>query len=508
MEVFILASVSLIIAISLLIAKQQNHTMRAFAVLCGIIFLNRAGYFFFEIFDKPFWRTTEFVGLLALSPCVLYFVSALTHGKSPIRKRMIFLTALTSFILAILIISPVQEWLFSHLLLYFYTFLMLAIAYLFLIVYTLRTQSSEEKKRLTYLIIAGATAAFLCCFDLFSFFGLPFPIFSDIVISALLYFTLLVIAYPHLTKLYELMAKSLMVFILSAFATILVYFVLGILGKEIPLSVTQIFTVSFLIVISITPVKMIIKRVFAYFYPDSTDIFQSLYAFDEKLEREKTLLLEDMAPVLAHEIRNPLGSIKGAAQYLSTDTESEEHQKLLNVIIEEVNRLNRVVSQFLDYAKPYRIEVRGEDINRIVQKAISIIQSSGQTEHVNIKTDLANDLSLVQVDAEQLIQVILNIAFNGLEAMGGKGELFFKTSNIEENGEYFVSLDIGDTGAGISSKDINLLFKPFFTTKERGVSLGLSICQRIIKEHGGKICVKSTAKTGTIFNICLRSGRV
>ena len=505
MEVFILASVSLIIAISLLIAKQQNHSMRAFAVLCGVIFLNRAGFFFFGIFDKPFWHTIEFVGLLALSPCVLYFVSALTHGKSPIRKRMIFLTALTSFILAILIISSTQEMVSSHLLLYLYTFFILAIAYLFLIIYTLRTHS-EEKKRLAYLVIAGATAVFFCCFDLFSYFGLPFPILSDIVIAALLYFTLLVIAYPHLTKLYELMAKSLMVFILSAFATILVYFVLGILGKMIPLSVTQIFTISFLIVISITPVKMIIKRIFAYFYPASADIFQSLYAFDEKLEREKTLLLEDMAPVLAHEIRNPLGSIKGAAQYLSTDTDSEEHQKLLNVIIEEVNRLNRVVSQFLDYAKPYSIEVRKEDINRVVQKAISIIQSSDQTEYVNIKTDLADDLTQVQVDAEQLIQVILNIAFNGLEAMGGNGELFFKTSNIEENGESFVSLDIGDTGTGILHKDIDLLFKPFFTTKERGVGLGLSICQRIIKDHGGKICVKSTAETGTIFNICLRTG--
>jgi signal transduction histidine kinase len=284
--------------------------------------------------------------------------------------------------------------------------------------------------------------------------------------------------------------------------------VLGILGKTIPLSVTQIFTISLLIVISITPVKMIIKLIFAYFYPASPDIFQSLYAFDEKLEREKTLLLEDMAPVLAHEIRNPLGSIKGAAQYLSTDTDSEEHQKLLNVIIEEVNRLNRVVSQFLDYAKPYHIEVREEDINRIVLKAISIIQSSDKTEHINIKTDLADNLPRIQIDAEQLIQVILNIAFNGLEAMEGKGELFFKTVNVEENNESFVSLDISDTGAGISAKDINLLFKPFFTTKERGVGLGLSICQRIIKDHGGKLCVKSTGETGTVFNICLKTKQI
>jgi signal transduction histidine kinase len=506
MEVFILASVSLIIAVSLLIAKQQNHSMRAFAALCCVIFLNRAGYFFFEVFDKPFWRTAEFVGLLALPPCVLYFVSALTRGKSPIRKRMIFLTALTSSLLAVLIISPLQEWIFSHLLLYLYASLILVIAYLFLIIYTLRTTHPEEKKRLAYLVIAVAAAAFLCCFDLFSYFGIPFPLLSDIVIAALLYFILLVIAYPHLTKLYELMAKSLMVFILSAFATILVYFVLGILGKGIPLSVTQIFTISFLIVISITPIKMIVKRIFAYFYPASTDIFQSLYAFDEKLEREKTLLLEDMAPVLAHEIRNPLGSIKGAAQYLSTEMESKEHQKLLNVIIEEVNRLNRVVSQFLDYAKPYRIDVRREDVNRVVRKAISIIQSSGQTEHVNIKTGLTDDLPQVQVDAEQLIQVILNIAFNGLEAMGGKGELFFQTSPLEEAGELFVSLDISDTGTGISPKDMNLLFKPFFTTKERGIGLGLPICQRIIKEHGGKIRVKSTAATGTTFNICLRAG--
>ena len=503
MEVFILAAVSLIIAVSLLITRQQNHSMRAFALVCGGVFLNRAGHFFFTIFADPFWHVTEFAGLLALPPCIFYFVSALTQGKSPIRRRMIFLTVLTSLILSALMLSPVP--LFSPLLLYLYTFSMIAIAYLFLIIYVFRIRSSEEKKRLAYLVIAGATAVFLCSFDLFSYFGLPFPLLSDIVIAGLLYFTLLIIAYPHLTRLYELMAKSLMVLLLSVFATILTYFVLMILGKGIPLSVTQIFTIAFLIVISITPIKMIIKRIFAWFYPASADIFQSLYAFDEQLEREKTLLLEDMAPVLAHEIRNPLGSIKGAAQYLSTDTESEEHKKLLNVIIEEVNRLNRVVSQFLDYAKPYRIEVREEDINRIVQKAISLIQSSGQGEHVAIKTDLAGNLPRVQVDAEQLIQVILNIALNGLEAMKGKGELFFRTENIKEDNESFVSLDIGDTGAGISPEEINLLFKPFFTTKERGVGLGLPICRRIIKDHGGILRIKSTGETGTIFNICLRT---
>ncbi len=503
METFILAVVSLTIAVSLIIFRQKDAVMRAFAILCLALFCNRAGVFFFDLLQHPYWKILEYGGLLALPPLALLFVRTLTRGKQLFRRRDIVLTAAFSTILAIALVTPLLDWPYIPFIIYLYPLLIIASAYISLLLFIYRKRPGGEKKRLLYLAIACLVAALLCSFDLLSYFGFPFPALSNIVIAALLYFILLIIAYPHLTKLYEIMAKSLMVFILTTFATVAFYFVLGLFGANVSLPFTQVLTASFLIVISITPLKIIVKRIFSYFYPESTDVFQSLYAFDEKLEKEKNLLLEEMAPVLAHEIRNPLGSIKGAAQYLSDDAHSEEHRRLLHVIIEEVNRLNRVVSQFLNYAKPYSIKPAPEDINRIIQKVISIIEADTAAESVSIEADLHPELPLVRADAEQLIQVFLNIAFNAVEAMQGRGTLSFRTIMIESDEDRAVGLYIRDTGPGIPKKDLKNIFKPFFTTKERGVGLGLSICQRIIKDHGGYIRVKSIPGKGTIFFIRL-----
>ena len=507
METFILAAVSLIIAVSLVIMKKRDAAMGAFAMLCLALFFHKTGVFFFDILHQSFWKIFEYGGLLTLPPLALRFAGTLTRGKLTIRKRDILLTALFSFVLAVLLFTPVNDWPYYHFLLYLYPLLIIGGAYLSFLLYIYRKRPGVERKRMMYLAIACLVAAFLCSFDLFSYFGLPLPALSNIIIAALIYFILLIIAYPHLTKLYELMAKSLLIFILTTFATIVFYFVLGLFGKNVHLPFTLVLSASFLIVISITPLKIIVKRLFSYFYPESTDVFRSLYAFDEKLEREKTLLLEEMAPVLAHEIRNPLGSIKGAAQYLSTDTNSEEHKKLLNVIIEEVNRLNRVVSQFLNYAKPYTIEPQPEDINLIIHKVISIVRADHAAGEVVIEEDLHPDLPAIPVDAEQLIQVILNIAFNAVEAMAGTGTLSFRTSRIESEEDLAVGIYIRDSGPGIAKKDLKQIFKPFFTTKERGVGLGLSICQRIIRDHGGYIRVKSIPSKGTIFFIRLGTQR-
>jgi signal transduction histidine kinase len=242
-------------------------------------------------------------------------------------------------------------------------------------------------------------------------------------------------------------------------------------------------------------------------YPDSPDVFTSLYALDERLEREKSRLLEEMAPVLAHEIRNPLGSMKGAAQVLRSEEKDEEHQRLLDVIIEEVDRLNSVVSQFLNYAKPYQLNRKTQWLNPLVEKTVSIIRASNLPENMAIEQDLHPDLPPVHIDAEQMVQVILNLAYNAMEGMPEGGILTFRTSRIAGDAGAAVGLSIRDTGRGIKREDIKNIFKPFFTTKERGVGLGLPICQRIVKSHGGRLRVKSIPGQGSIFYIRLDVAR-
>jgi signal transduction histidine kinase len=169
-----------------------------------------------------------------------------------------------------------------------------------------------------------------------------------------------------------------------------------------------------------------------------------------------------------------------------------------------VNRLNAVVNQFLDYARPYTFNFKTQNINALIQKAISIIAANRLAENISIQEEL-HDLPNIDVDDQQLMQVILNIALNGIESMPQGGTLTFRTSRIEATDGDAVGITIRDTGQGISKEALKNIFKPFFTTKERGTGLGLAICQKIIKEHGGLIRVKSLPGQGSVFFIRLNA---
>ncbi len=314
----------------------------------------------------------------------------------------------------------------------------------------------------------------------------------------------LIVNHPRLMELHEVMARALITGVLTLCTTLVIYVFIRLFGRASPSSLTYILLASFLIVISIEPLKQVLENIFSWIYPESKEAFNFLYAFDRKLEREKSMLLEEMAPVLAHEIRNPLGSIKGAAQYLRSEVMTDENKRLIDVIIEEVNRLNSVVNQFLSYAKPYSLNLKLQDVNAVIAKAISIVKANDLMEKIVIEEELRPELPLVNVDAEQLIQVILNIAVNALEAMPEGGKLIFRTRRIDSDLGEAVAISIRDTGKGIKKDELRNVFKPFFTTRERGVGLGLSICQRIIKSHGGHIRVKSIPGQGGIFYIRLQ----
>ena len=179
------------------------------------------------------------------------------------------------------------------------------------------------------------------------------------------------------------------------------------------------------------------------------------------------------------------------------------------MIIEEVNRLNAVVSQFLDYARPHVSKIQAQDINAVILRAISIIAANRLTGNITISQELQDGLPAVKVDEQQMLQVMINIALNAIEAMPEGGSLTFRTSRIESSAGNAVAITIRDTGSGIGPDAIKNIFKPFYTTKERGVGLGLAICQRIIKEHGGIIRVKSLPGQGSVFFIRLNvDGRI
>ena len=216
-------------------------------------------------------------------------------------------------------------------------------------------------------------------------------------------------------------------------------------------------------------------------------------------ERDRLAAIGEMAAGLAHEIRNPLGAIKGAAEYLDPgDAEQSEEAEFLRVIIDETNRLNSVVSQFLDYARPFRAQVSTTDLNDVVKKTAKIIEARETDHPTPLELELDAQLVPVEVDPEQTKQVILNLVLNGMEASRESGEpVVVSTRYLAERER--VELRVEDRGGGIPREDLPHIFIPFFTTKSKGTGLGLAVCQRIVNAHGGDIRVRSQIGEGTEF---------
>jgi two-component system, NtrC family, sensor histidine kinase HydH len=237
---------------------------------------------------------------------------------------------------------------------------------------------------------------------------------------------------------------------------------------------------------------------------------QNSQIYETMKERDRLAALGQMAAGLAHEIRNPLGSIKGAAQYLEpigAQLADPNTKEFLDIIVEEVNRLNKIVSQFLDYARPYRGDQTPLDINDVVRKTLHLLEKEEGAARVEISTNLVEGLPPVRADAEQLRQVFLNLAINAVQAMPQGGQLQVSTSLRRSTrrgaAAAFLEVRFRDTGMGIPLGDVRNLFIPFFTTKEKGTGLGLPISQRIIENHGGTIEPRSQPGAGATFTVLL-----
>jgi signal transduction histidine kinase len=236
-------------------------------------------------------------------------------------------------------------------------------------------------------------------------------------------------------------------------------------------------------------------------------VIENSKLYEKMRERDRLAALGEMAAGLAHEIRNPLGAIKGAAQCLDPKRLPGEDGEFLEVIVEEVNRLNGVVTAFLDYARPLKQNFGPTEINEVVTRTIRLIQNEIPS-NIELKLELRGGLPKVEGDAEQLKQVLINLVQNALEAIGGsKGEIAVRTIRPERfsdfRGSETIEVHVTDTGAGIPSDQQLHIFIPFFTTKQKGTGLGLAICQRIVKNHGGSITVQSRVGAGSTFVIRL-----
>jgi two-component system sensor histidine kinase HydH len=226
---------------------------------------------------------------------------------------------------------------------------------------------------------------------------------------------------------------------------------------------------------------------------------------NEEVARHKRLAaLGKLSAGIAHEIRNPLSSIRGLAQFVSNSfSENDERKEDINTIIQEVDRLNKLVMQVLDFAKLKELNLTCFSLNDLINKIVELFKLEIKDKKIEFRLKLSKDISQIQADEDQIKQILMNIIINAIQAIADNGEIKITTKKSLLRGESVIELIIEDNGIGIPEKDLNQVFDPFFTNKEQGTGLGLSIVYKLIEGHKGKIKVESKEGKGTKFIILL-----
>jgi signal transduction histidine kinase len=223
------------------------------------------------------------------------------------------------------------------------------------------------------------------------------------------------------------------------------------------------------------------------------------------LQSEKLALVGKLAAGTSHSIRNPLTSVKMRLFSLNRSLNLDSNQKEdFDVISEEINHIDTIVQNFLEFSRPPRLKLQHVSPSDIVDQAIQLLQHRLESYEVFIKIQRKEPLPLVQADPEQLKEVLVNIIVNACEAMGQGGSIVIYEETVIEREKFRrVSIRISDNGPGIPDAIQSKILEPFFTTKEEGTGLGLSIAARIVQEHGGRLDIQSKEGSGSTFIISL-----
>ncbi|HLY98583.1 MAG TPA: ATP-binding protein, partial [Candidatus Angelobacter sp.] len=227
----------------------------------------------------------------------------------------------------------------------------------------------------------------------------------------------------------------------------------------------------------------------------------------EAQRAERLAALGQLSAGLAHEIRNPLGVIKGSAEILSQKLAASDElaKELSGYIYTEVNRLSALVSRFLDFARPLHVEPVPQDVTEVLEKSLKAVADQRADVNVRIRRDYALHLPMVMADPELCDQAFSNLLLNACQAMGEQGgELRIKVRPEHEDKKMGVAIEIQDTGPGIAPEMKEEIFNPFVTTKKTGVGLGLAIVSRILDGHGGSVrVVAAPENAGACFRVWL-----
>jgi len=221
---------------------------------------------------------------------------------------------------------------------------------------------------------------------------------------------------------------------------------------------------------------------------------------------ERLAALGQLSAGLAHEIRNPLGVIKGSAEILNKKLQSSQpvESELAGYISSEVNRLNSLVARFLDFARPSHLELQPARISELMDRALESVRHQFPDAKVQIERSYAPELPEILVDGQMCEQVFVNLITNAYQAMDSSGGLLRVAIFAESaNGRNGVGVTVEDSGTGVPAELREQIFNPFFTSKKEGVGLGLSIVAKIVDDHRGSIRLETDSARGARFHVFL-----
>ncbi|MCJ7545886.1 MAG: ATP-binding protein [Deltaproteobacteria bacterium] len=237
---------------------------------------------------------------------------------------------------------------------------------------------------------------------------------------------------------------------------------------------------------------------------ENTRLYQEMQRTQQLMRRTDRLSsLGSLTATLAHEIRNPLVTVKTFLDLVPERYKDKEFRgNFLKLTTSELERITKLVSDLLDFAKPPKPTFRRADVNQVIEEIIPLIMVEAGKRDITIETNL-RETPRARLDTDQMKQVFLNILLNAIDAINAHGRISITSRDIRKNGSEYVQVEISDNGKGIPKKLVDQIFDPFFTTKEKGAGLGLAISHQIVQDHHGFIEVESMPKKGTTFFINL-----
>ena len=242
-------------------------------------------------------------------------------------------------------------------------------------------------------------------------------------------------------------------------------------------------------------------------YHDQNRHLAGIVEIERQLEKaERLSALGQLAAGVAHEIRNPLNAISMATQRLKRDfvpsdpQKVDDFQNLSGVIRDEIKRLNGIIEEFLTFSKSRRLELSNFSVTEVLQKIVSLIREEASTRGITIETKWRETPALISMDINKLQQAFLNLIKNAMESLTDEGKIII---TVDKEGKNYIVVSISDTGCGMTTEEIERIFNPEYTTKEKGLGLGIPLACEIIRGHGGDVRVISRKDKGTTFEVVL-----